>query len=109
MTILPGETHYLGFDAGAISRPYAGDLARIKWCPIQIGSDNIVAARIGPTDPALHLLLGYSGPNKRKRCGRFVAWLSFKRIEIYALSVKSWRRAGLEPAKVKADMFERLA
>ena len=107
--VLVGEAHDLVFDAGAIARAAALDLAGVHRGAVQVGADDLVDSLVGVRD--VH------GDLRERRCrtgpvvgqlgegdGRVVvAGLLFEAGEVDGLAVEARRGAGLEAAELEAQ------
>jgi len=68
---------------------------------MNIFADDIVRHAVRARDPALYLRIIDLCREKRKRFGRIIAWLHFKRGPIDCPAVEPRRRSGFQPAKRK--------
>ncbi len=97
-----GEAHDLVFDRRAIARAGAFDLPGIERRAVEIVADQIMARRGGAGDMTRHLGRGDGAGQRRERFRRVVAGLRREALPIDGPAVQAGRRAGLQPAEMKA-------
>src|SRR5258707_13850129 len=95
---LVGELDDLVFDAGAVTRTNALDLARIHGRAVHVFSDDAVRLCRGEGDIARHLLLRDLLCTEAEGRGIGVARLHLKAGPVNASSIQPRRRSGLKPA-----------
>ena len=104
----------LVFDAGAITRADAVDLAGEHGAAVKARADDVVRALIGVGDPARHLLrVGNARAHEAEHrnaialaAGHAVARLHRALGKVDAAPVQPWRRAGFQPALGQLEFFE---
>ena len=107
MAVALAEPHDLVFDRWTIARAAARDLSGIHRRAMHVVANDRVrglAVRVMP-----HSICGVFDPlgQRRERLGRLVARLHLQRRPVDRAAVEPRRRAGLQPAERKADIFQR--
>ena len=111
---LVGKAVDLVFDAGAITRADAVDLAGEHGAAVKTRADDVVRALIGVGDPARHLLrVGNARAHEaeHRNAIALAARHAVTRLhgalgKVDAAPVQPWRRAGFQPALGQLEFFE---
>ena len=111
---LIGKAVDLVFDAGAVARADAVDLAGEHGAAVKARADDVVRALIGVGDPAGHLLrVGNARAHEaeHRHAIALAARHAVTRLhralgKVDAAPVQPWRRAGFQPALRQFELFE---
>src|ERR1700730_13658585 len=106
MPIALAEAHDLVLDRGAITRPFARDLARIHRRAVDVVADDAMSGGVRARNAALNLGVIDALRQHRERLGRLVPRSHLPCGPVDGATVEPRRRSGLEPSERKSQSLQ---